>query len=164
MLFIIHFQVATLFREHPDLLVEFKHFLPDSSAAASLLHAPSGRNSMFFRDDRSSPLPAMRHIGVEKVVSPITFLCIFHLIFLDNQCNISLIIKFFQKSIVSLTDHDLSVERPDLYHDKALLGAYKEQRRHGEKEKERRGDRDRRERQRDDRDFEHDRVQCFPHN
>ncbi|GFZ00105.1 SIN3-like 4 [Actinidia rufa] len=130
----VYKEVATLFREHPDLLVEFKHFLPDSSAAASLLHAPSGRNSMFFRDDRSSPLPAMRHIGVEK------------------------------KSTVSLTDHDLSVERPDLYHDKALLGAYKEQRRHGEKEKERRGDRDRRERQRDDRDFEHDGVQRFPHN
>ncbi|XP_057509784.1 paired amphipathic helix protein Sin3-like 4 [Actinidia eriantha] len=130
----VYNEVATLFREHPDLLVEFKHFLPDPSAAASLLHAPSGRNSMFFRDDRSSPLPAMRHIGVEK------------------------------KSIVSLTDHDLSVERPDLYHDKALLGAYKEQQRHGEKEKERRGDRDRRERQRDDRDFQHDGVQRFPHN
>ena len=77
MLFVIHFQVATLFREHPDLLVEFTHFLPDSSAATSLLHAPSGRNSMFFRDDMSLPLPAMRHIHVEKVVSPITFCALF---------------------------------------------------------------------------------------
>ncbi|GFZ00525.1 SIN3-like 4 [Actinidia rufa] len=79
--------------------------------AASLLHAPSGRNSMSFHDDRSSPMPAMRHICVEK------------------------------KPIVLCTDHDLSVERPDLYHDKTFMGAYKEQRRHGEREKERRGDR-----------------------
>ena len=44
------------------------------------------------------------------------------------------------------------------------MRAYKEQRRHGEREEERRGDIDRREWEQDDRDFEHDRVQCFPHN
>ncbi|KAL6969503.1 hypothetical protein U1Q18_029215 [Sarracenia purpurea var. burkii] len=56
----VYQEVTGLFREHPDLLVEFTHFLPDSSAAASLPHTLSGRNSIFHHDDRSSP--AMRHI------------------------------------------------------------------------------------------------------
>ncbi|XP_058193271.1 paired amphipathic helix protein Sin3-like 3 [Rhododendron vialii] len=110
----VYEEVTQLFREHPDLLVEFTHFLPDSSASATIPHAPSGRNSIFRRDDRGSPLPAMRHI--EK------------------------------KPVVSHVDRDLSVERPDIDHDKALMRADKEQRRRGEKE--RREDRDRRERER----------------
>ncbi|KAG5521040.1 hypothetical protein RHGRI_033555 [Rhododendron griersonianum] len=82
-------------------------------APASIPHAPSGRNSVLQCDDRSSPLPAMRHI--EK------------------------------KPVVSHVDCDLSVERPDIDHDKAQLRADKEQRRHGDKE--RREDKDRRERE-----------------
>ncbi|XP_058193253.1 trans-Golgi network-localized SYP41-interacting protein 1-like isoform X2 [Rhododendron vialii] len=95
--------VTQLLRDHPDLLVEFTHFLPDSSASASIPHTPSGRNSVLRCDDRSSPLPAMKHIG--------------------------------KNSIVPHVDHDLSVERPNIGHDKALLGADKEQGRRGEKER-----------------------------
>ncbi|XP_028090187.1 paired amphipathic helix protein Sin3-like 4 isoform X2 [Camellia sinensis] len=115
----VYQEVSALLSDHHDLLVEFTNFLPDTSAAASLPYAPSGRNSIFRRDDRSLPLPAIRHMHVDK------------------------------KPIVSHVDRDLSVDRPDLDHDKALLRADKEQRRRGEKEKERR------ERERDDRDFEH---------
>ncbi|GFY88375.1 SIN3-like 3 [Actinidia rufa] len=99
--------------------------------AASLLYAPSGRNSVFRRDDRSSPFPTQRHLHVEN------------------------------KSIVSHADRDLSVDRPDLDHDKAMLRADIEQRRRGEKEKERREDKDRKEQ--DDGDFELDGMQCFSH-
>ncbi|GMP58130.1 hypothetical protein CsSME_00021912 [Camellia sinensis var. sinensis] len=129
----VYQEVATLFREHHDLLVEFTHFLPDASAAASLAFAPSGRNSIFRHDDRGLPLSTTRLMHVEK------------------------------KRIVSHADCDLSVDRPDLDHDKALLRAGKEQQRRGEKEKEKREDRDRREREQDDRDFEHDGMQHFPH-
>lgn len=55
-------------------------------------------------------------------------------------------------------DRDLSVDRPDLDHDRGLMRAEKEQRRRVEKENERREERDRRERERDDRDYEHDGV------
>ena len=58
-------QVATLFHEHPDLLVEFTHFLPDTSATPSTLFASSGRNSML--RDRSSAMP-MRQMHVDKVL------------------------------------------------------------------------------------------------
>uniref|UniRef100_A0A5B6ZFS1 Putative paired amphipathic helix protein Sin3-like 4 isoform X2 n=1 Tax=Davidia involucrata TaxID=16924 RepID=A0A5B6ZFS1_DAVIN len=122
----VYQEVAVLFQDHSDLLMEFTHFLPDTSAAASLPYAPSGRNSIFRRDDRSSPIPMMRHMHVEK------------------------------KATASLADRDLSVDRPDPDHDKAVMRADKEQRRRGEKEKERREDKDRRERERDYRDFEHD--------
>ncbi|PSR88338.1 Paired amphipathic helix protein Sin3-like [Actinidia chinensis var. chinensis] len=127
----VYQEVAALFREHRDLLVEFTNFLPDTSAAASILYAPSGRNSVFRRDDRSSPFPTQRHMHVEN------------------------------KPIVSHADRDLSVDRPDLDHDKAMLRAEKEQRRRSEKEKERREDKDRKDR--DDGDFELDGIQCFSH-
>ncbi|KAG5521057.1 hypothetical protein RHGRI_033572 [Rhododendron griersonianum] len=96
-------RVTQLLCDHPDLLVEFTHFLPDSSASASVPHTPSGRNSVLRCDDRSSPLPAMRHIG--------------------------------KNSVVPHVDRNLSVERPNIGHDKALLGADKEQGRRGEKER-----------------------------
>lgn len=56
----------------------------------------------------------------------------------------------------SYADHDLSVDRPDPDHDKALMKADKEQRRRGEKEKERREDRERRERDDGVKDREHE--------
>ncbi|XAR64997.1 hypothetical protein NMG60_11008924 [Bertholletia excelsa] len=124
-------EVSALFHEHPDLLLEFKHYLPESSAAASLPYAPSGRNSIFRHDDRSLPLPTMRHMHVEK------------------------------KPTVPHAERDLSVDRPDVDHDKGLLRSEKEQRRRGDKDKERREDRDRREW--DDKDFEQDKMQHFSH-
>ncbi|XP_059648928.1 paired amphipathic helix protein Sin3-like 4 isoform X2 [Cornus florida] len=128
----VYQEVAALFRDHLDLLTEFTHFLPDASAAASIHFAPSGRNSICRRDDRSSPMPTMRHMHVEKATA-------------------------------SHADRDISVDRLDPDHDKALLRADKEQRRRIEKEKERRDDRDRRERERDDRDYDHDGMQRISH-
>lgn len=64
-------QVAALFQDHPDLLDEFIHFLPDASAAASS-HAV-GRHSLL--RDRSSAMPAVRQVHVEKVCPQ--FLCPF---------------------------------------------------------------------------------------
>lgn len=59
------FQVAALFQDHPDLLEEFTHFLPDSSGTASTQYAQSGRNSTL--RDRSSAMPIMRQMQVDKV-------------------------------------------------------------------------------------------------
>lgn len=60
----VHFQVAALFHDHPDLLVEFTHFLPDTSAA-STQYAPSGRNPM--QRERSSLIPPSRQFLADKV-------------------------------------------------------------------------------------------------
>ncbi|KAI9111373.1 hypothetical protein K1719_017063 [Acacia pycnantha] len=54
----VYQEVASLFHDHPDLLDEFTHFLPDTSATAST-HAAS-RNSVL----RSSAVP--RQMSVEK--------------------------------------------------------------------------------------------------
>ncbi|RXH69830.1 hypothetical protein DVH24_007086 [Malus domestica] len=130
----VYQEVAALFQDHPDLLVEFTHFLPDTTGTASI-HPPH-RNSIL--RDRSSAMPTMRQMHADKK----------------------------ERTVGSYADHDLSVDRPDPDHDKALMKADKEQRRRGEKEKERREDRERRER--DDRDFDHDgsrdlNMQRFPH-
>ncbi|XP_048318177.1 paired amphipathic helix protein Sin3-like 4 isoform X1 [Ziziphus jujuba] len=110
----VYQEVATLFQDHPDLLVEFTHFLPDTSATASTLYAPSGRNSLL--RDRSSAMATMRQIHVDKK----------------------------DRVMASHADRDLSVDRPDPDHDRSAMRADKEQRKRGEKEKERREDRDRR--------------------
>ncbi|KAJ7953703.1 Paired amphipathic helix protein Sin3-like [Quillaja saponaria] len=72
------------------------------------------------------------------------------------------------RTMVSHGDRDLSVDRPDLDHDRALMRAGKEQQRRGEKEKDRRDGRDRRGQEHDDREYEHDgsrefNMQHFPH-
>ncbi|KAL1317335.1 paired amphipathic helix protein Sin3-like 4 isoform X2 [Arachis ipaensis] len=59
----VYQEVAALFQEHPDLLDEFTHFLPDTSSAASA-HYISARNSML--RDRSSAMPTVRQMHVEK--------------------------------------------------------------------------------------------------
>ena len=64
---------------------------------------------------------------------------------------------------MSHADRDLSVDWPELDHDKALMKADKEQRKRGEKEKDRREDRDRKEREQDDTDFENGEMHRFPH-
>ncbi|XP_022151191.1 paired amphipathic helix protein Sin3-like 4 isoform X1 [Momordica charantia] len=135
----VYQEVAALFQEHPDLLVEFTHFLPDSSAAGST-HFGSSRS--FMLRDRHSAMPTMRQMQVDRK----------------------------ERTIVSHAERDLSVDRPEPDHDRALLKLDKDQRRRGEKDKERREDRDRREHDRDrvDRDYEHDgrrdfNMHRFPH-
>ncbi|XP_044493570.1 paired amphipathic helix protein Sin3-like 4 isoform X3 [Mangifera indica] len=122
----VYQEVASLFQDHPDLLDEFTHFLPDSSASASTAYVPSGRTSLLC--DRSSALPTMRQMHVDKK----------------------------ERTIGSHADRDLSVDRPDPDHDRMLMKSDKDQRRRVEKERERREDRDRRDREREDRDFEND--------
>ncbi|XP_015575286.2 paired amphipathic helix protein Sin3-like 4 isoform X2 [Ricinus communis] len=134
----VYQEVATLFQDHNDLLMEFTHFLPDSSATASAHYAPSVRNSI--HRDRSSAMPTMRQMHIDKK----------------------------ERMTASHADRDFSVDRPDPDHDRSLIRSDKEQRRRGEKEKERREDRVRREREREDRDYEHDgsrefNMQRFPH-
>ncbi|XP_010272120.1 PREDICTED: paired amphipathic helix protein Sin3-like 4 isoform X1 [Nelumbo nucifera] len=126
----VYQEVATLFHEHPDLLSEFTHFLPDSSATVPTQHAPSGRNSFLRRDERCTAMPAFRQIHVDKKER-------------------------------THADRDLSVDRPDIEHDRALLKGDKEQRKRIEKEKERKEERDRRDRDRDDKDIEHDSSRDF---
>ncbi|XP_057948540.1 paired amphipathic helix protein Sin3-like 4 isoform X2 [Malania oleifera] len=60
----VYQEVAALFHDHSDLLDEFTHFLPDSSATATTHHAPSGRNSIL--RDRSSAIPTMRQMHIDK--------------------------------------------------------------------------------------------------
>lgn len=60
----VPFQVAALFHDHPDLLVEFTHFLPDTSAA-STQYAPSVRNPV--HRERNSIVPPSRQILPDKV-------------------------------------------------------------------------------------------------
>ncbi|CAL1357250.1 unnamed protein product [Linum trigynum] len=57
----VYEEVATLFKDHHDLLREFTHFLPDNSASASTHFVSSNRNSIL--RDRSS---AMRQMHVDK--------------------------------------------------------------------------------------------------
>uniref|UniRef100_A0A2P2MR82 Paired amphipathic helix protein Sin3-like 4 isoform X2 n=1 Tax=Rhizophora mucronata TaxID=61149 RepID=A0A2P2MR82_RHIMU len=107
----VYQEVAALFQDHDDLLEEFTHFLPDTSAAASIHHASSGRNSIFH--DRNSTIPTIRQFHIEKK----------------------------ERAAASRADHDFSVDHPDPDHDRALMRRDKEQRRRGEKENERRDDR-----------------------
>ncbi|XP_044489130.1 paired amphipathic helix protein Sin3-like 4 isoform X2 [Mangifera indica] len=122
----VYQEVASLFQDHPDLLVEFTHFLPDSSASASTQYAHSGRTSLL--RDRSSAMPTMRQMHVDKK----------------------------ERTTASHADRDLSVDRPDPDHDRMLMKSDKDHKRRGEKERERREDRDRREQEQENREFEND--------
>ena len=155
--------MASLFQDHHDLLLEFTHFLPDSSAAANA-HFPTGRNPAI--RDRSSAMPTMRRMHDDKVPpSPSHFFQVL----VDHQANAWLFIACQkERGLASHADRDFSVDRPDPDHDRSMIRADKDQRRHAEKEKERREDRDRRERDRGDRDHDHDgdrdfNMQRFPH-
>ncbi|XP_031386160.1 paired amphipathic helix protein Sin3-like 4 isoform X2 [Punica granatum] len=122
----VYQEVAALFKDHVDLLEEFRHFLPDNSSATSPLCHPSGRSSLL--RDRSSTMPSIRPVQIDK-----------------------------KERVSGLhADHDVSVDRPDIDHDQALMKADKESRRRGDREEKRRDDRDRRDRDHDDRDCEHD--------
>ncbi|KAL2904207.1 Paired amphipathic helix protein Sin3-like 3 [Bienertia sinuspersici] len=60
----VYQEVAALFRDHVDLLDEFKHFLPDTSAATQGQHGPSGRNSLL--RDGNSPVPITRPMHADR--------------------------------------------------------------------------------------------------
>ncbi|XWS68918.1 hypothetical protein CRYUN_Cryun04dG0134600 [Craigia yunnanensis] len=122
----VYQQVAALFQGHPDLLLEFTHFLPDTSVTASNRYASSGRKSI--PRERSSAMPGMRAVPADKK----------------------------DRTPALHADCDLSVERPDLDHDRITMKAEKDQRRRGEKERDKREDRDKRDREQDDQDFEND--------
>ncbi|XP_043812472.1 paired amphipathic helix protein Sin3-like 4 isoform X5 [Manihot esculenta] len=130
----VYQEVAMLFQDHNDLLKEFTHFLPDSSATASAYYPPSVRNSIL--RDRSSAMPTMRQMHVDKK----------------------------DRTTVSRADRDFSVDRPDPDHDRSLIRSDKEQRRRGETEKERKEDRDRRDQEDRDyeHDGSHEFMQRFP--
>ncbi|XP_012568099.1 paired amphipathic helix protein Sin3-like 2 isoform X2 [Cicer arietinum] len=98
----VYSEVATLFKDHEDLLDEFTRFLPDNSAAPSTQHAPFSRNSMQRFNERSSMAPMMRQMQVEK--------------------------QRYRRDRFPSHDRDLSVERPDLDDDKTMMNMHKEQR------------------------------------
>ncbi|XP_023512218.1 paired amphipathic helix protein Sin3-like 4 isoform X2 [Cucurbita pepo subsp. pepo] len=59
----VYQEVAALFQDHPDLLVEFTHFLPDTSATGAG-HYGSGRSLML--RDRHTTMPIMRQMQVDR--------------------------------------------------------------------------------------------------
>ncbi|PIN24928.1 hypothetical protein CDL12_02316 [Handroanthus impetiginosus] len=61
----VYREVSVLFQDHADLLVEFTHFLPDTSGAAAVCAKP-GRNHIPCQDDRGSPMTTTRPIHIEK--------------------------------------------------------------------------------------------------
>ncbi|CAM8903474.1 unnamed protein product [Rhodiola kirilowii] len=124
----VYQEVAVLFDEHPDLLDEFTRFLPDNSAAPSMLQAPYNRSSFQCYDERSSGVPTLKKYLVDK----------------QHRRDMML---------HSHGDRDLSVDRPDLEVDKAMPKMHKEQRKQAEKDARER----RRHRDHDDREIEYDR-------
>ncbi|XVF44115.1 hypothetical protein PTKIN_Ptkin02bG0094400 [Pterospermum kingtungense] len=127
----VYQEVAALFQDHPDLLLEFTHFLPDTLAPASNNYTSSVRKTI--PRDRGSAMPGMRAVTVDKK----------------------------DRTTALHADRDLSVEHPDPAHDRVMMKGEKEQRRHGEKERDKREDKDRRDREQDDQDFENDGSRDF---
>ncbi|XP_075524441.1 paired amphipathic helix protein Sin3-like 3 isoform X2 [Primulina tabacum] len=64
----VYQEVSVLFRGHADLLVEFTHFLPDTSGDASVHYTHSDRDCILPRDDRGSPMTIARANLVDKNV------------------------------------------------------------------------------------------------
>ncbi|XP_027359740.1 paired amphipathic helix protein Sin3-like 4 isoform X4 [Abrus precatorius] len=122
----VYQEVSAIFQDHPDLLDEFTHFLPDTSASAST-HYGSARNHML--RDRSSAMPTVRQMHVEKRERTM----VSHG---DRDPSVDR----------PDPDHDRGLLRSER----------EQQRRRLDKEKERRDDREKRERERNDRDYEHD--------
>ncbi|KAK9750900.1 hypothetical protein RND81_02G228900 [Saponaria officinalis] len=60
----VYQEVALLFRGHPDLLDEFAHFLPDTSATTLRQHAPSVRNAIL--RDSNSAMPTTRPMLIDR--------------------------------------------------------------------------------------------------
>ncbi|XP_042049041.1 paired amphipathic helix protein Sin3-like 5 isoform X2 [Salvia splendens] len=62
----VYQEVSVLFQGHDDLLVDFTHFLPDTSSTPSVHNAQSGRNHNLLGDDRGSLMAITRPARVEK--------------------------------------------------------------------------------------------------
>ncbi|XP_019452911.1 PREDICTED: paired amphipathic helix protein Sin3-like 2 isoform X4 [Lupinus angustifolius] len=98
----VYSEVATLFKDHRDLLDEFTRFLPDTSGTHSAHHAPFGRNSMQRFNERSSSAPMMRPMQVDKQ-------------------------RYRRDRLLASHDRDLSIDHTDLDDDKTMI-MHKEQR------------------------------------
>ncbi|KAE9590399.1 putative transcription regulator Others family [Lupinus albus] len=98
----VYSEVATLFKDHRDLLDEFTRFLPDTSGTHSAHHAPFGRNSMHRFNERSSSAPMMRPMQVDKQ-------------------------RYRRDRLLASHDRDLSIDHTDLDDDKTMI-MHKEQR------------------------------------
>ncbi|KAK8534022.1 hypothetical protein V6N12_047422 [Hibiscus sabdariffa] len=106
----VYTEVASLFEDHPDLLEEFTRFLPDSSAAAPMTQEVAhGRISTQCYNERSPATPILRHTQMDKQ-------------------------RRRDRIITSHADRDLSVDRPELDDDKAMMKMQKEQRKRMEKD------------------------------
>jgi paired amphipathic helix protein Sin3a len=57
----VYQEVSALFHDQPDLLGEFKHFLPENSQPVQ-----HNKSLISNRDDRGSPIPAKRVLNIEK--------------------------------------------------------------------------------------------------
>ncbi|XP_020268792.1 paired amphipathic helix protein Sin3-like 4 [Asparagus officinalis] len=101
----VYQEVAILFRNHHDLLEEFRHFLPDTSVGIGP-HASSGR-AFLRRDDRSYMMPSSRAPYVDKK----------------------------ERVYNSPADRDLSVDRPDQEHDRQRQRVEKEKDRKEERDR-----------------------------
>ncbi|KAE8706253.1 Paired amphipathic helix protein Sin3-like 2 [Hibiscus syriacus] len=131
----VYTEVASLFEDHPDLLEEFTIFLPDSSAAPMTQQVPYGRTSTQRYNERSSATPTLRYTQMDKQ-------------------------RRRDRILTSHAGRDLSVDRPELDDDKAMIKMQKEPRKHMEKD-----DRDLRIRDNDDPEHENNRdfnLQRFP--
>ncbi|PSS30420.1 Paired amphipathic helix protein Sin3-like [Actinidia chinensis var. chinensis] len=113
----VYQEVAALFTDHPDLLEEFKRFLPDASATATAPHVPFGRHSFHRYDERSSAMATSRQAPMDK-----------H--------------RRRDRIIAPHTERDLSVERTDIDDDKAMMKMQKDQRKRAEKDSRERRNRD----------------------
>uniref|UniRef100_A0A0E0H875 Histone deacetylase interacting domain-containing protein n=1 Tax=Oryza nivara TaxID=4536 RepID=A0A0E0H875_ORYNI len=79
----VYGEVAALFRDYPDLLEEFKHFLPDTSTAPEPVTVPRGVSSR--HDDRGPLMPSARNAQIIKR----------------------------ERAYPSTVDRDFSIDRPD---------------------------------------------------
>ncbi|KAK8469973.1 hypothetical protein PHAVU_004G022900 [Phaseolus vulgaris] len=100
----VYSEVATLFKDHRDLLEEFTRFLPDTSAAPSTQHAPYSRNSLQRFNEWSSTAPMMRQMPPDKA-------------------------QRYRRDRLPSHDHDMSAERPEMDDDKTMLNIHKERKR-----------------------------------
>ncbi|GMI68431.1 SIN3-like 2 [Hibiscus trionum] len=129
----VYSEVASLFKDQPDLLEEFTRFLPDSSATPLTQQVPYGQNSTQRYNERISATPNVRHTQVDK--------------------------QRRRDRITSHADRDLSVDCHDMDADKAIVKMQKEHRKRVEKENRDRRNRDQNDPEHESKDFN---MQRFP--
>lgn len=149
-------QVSALLQDHPDLLREFVHFLPDASATTSNNHVSSLRNSVL--RDRNSSMPPIQQVLTDMVLKCSCFHNI--VIFFNFFCQYLVCVHHLQKerTMAPHADHDMGVNHPDCDHARVTIKGDKDKCQYSEKEKDRRDNTDSREQYRDiDKKFnEHD--------